>query len=66
MATKTQKWILAGKLIAENPSVKVRCPECEKDDLAVQDIKNVNNPLELERIMHCTTCGARNILRLRR
>lgn len=63
---KTQKWIEAGKIIAQNPNAKVLCPECGKNNLEVQDIRNENNSSELERIMECPVCKARNILRLRR
>ena len=66
MLTKTQKWIEAGKLIAENPDIKVLCPECEQNNLDVQDITNEHNSSELERIMYCPNCKARNILRLKR
>lgn len=66
MISKTQRWIEAGKLIADNPYVKIKCPECEQNDLEVQDIKNKYNPSEFERIMYCSNCGARNILRLKR
>ncbi len=66
MTTKTQKWIEAGKLIADNPEVKVLCPQCEQNNLEVQDVRNEYNSLELERIMYCSNCGARNILRLKR
>jgi Zn finger protein HypA/HybF involved in hydrogenase expression len=66
MATKAQKWIEAGKLIANNPKAKVLCPQCEENDLDVQDVKNEKNPSELERIMSCSNCGAKNVLRLKR
>ena len=64
--TKTQRWIEAGKLIAENSDTKILCPECEQKNLEVQDIRNEYNPSEFERIMYCSNCGARNILRLKR
>lgn len=66
MLTKTQKWIEAGKLIAENPDIKVLCPECEQNNLEVQDIRNEHKYSELERIMYCPNCKARNVLRLKR
>ncbi|MCQ1528818.1 hypothetical protein [Lutispora saccharofermentans] len=66
ISSKTQKWIEAGKLIAENPDAKILCPECEQNNLEVKDIRNDNNVSELERIMYCSNCGARNILRLKR
>jgi len=65
ISLKTQKWIEAGKLIAENPDAKILCPECKRDNLEVKDIKNEDNIAELERIMYCPKCGAGNILRLK-
>ena len=31
MSSKSQRWIEAGKILAENPKGKVLCPECERD-----------------------------------
>lgn len=66
MTEITQKWIDAGKILANYPEEKVLCPQCGQNYLNVQDVRNENNPLELERIMCCTSCGAKNILRLKR
>lgn len=65
-SNKTMKWIEAGKILAEDPNEKVQCPECEQNNLEVQDIRNESNPIELERSMHCPVCNARNVLRLKR
>lgn len=66
MNEKMNKWIEAGKQIAEDPDNQVVCPECGKSVLVVTDVRNEANPIELERIMSCTTCNAKNILRLKR
>jgi hypothetical protein len=66
MSKETQKWIDAGKLLAEDPHAQVLCPRFEDAFLEVQDIRNPRNPNELERILKCSKCGATNILRLRR
>jgi hypothetical protein len=66
MKSKSQKWIEAGKIIADNPNASIKCPECEQDDLVIQDIQNDYETFEIERIIYCKNCGARNILRLNR
>ena len=62
----TKRWIEAGKNIAVNPNAKVLCPVCQKAYLEVKDIKNANNPSEIERHMICPECGAHNALKLTR
>lgn len=66
MSSSTLEWIAAGKILSNNPEDKVICPECKKDYLKVQDVKNDSNPNELERYIFCQSCGSKNILRLRR
>ena len=66
MNDETQKWIDAGKLIAEDPRARVLCPRFGDSYLEVQDVRNPRNPEELERIMKCPKCGAMNVLRLQR
>lgn len=66
MATEIQRWIEVGKLLAEDPAARVTCPRCQDSSLEVEDVRNPNDPDELERIMRCRKCGAMNILRLRR
>ena len=66
MATETQRWIEAGKLIAKDRLARVLCPRFEHAYLEVEDIPNPADPEELERIMKCPECGATNALRIRR
>lgn len=64
ISSETQKWIEAGKILATDPKTKVLCPECEQNNLEVQDVRSKIDPNVLERIMYCPVCRARNILRM--
>lgn len=66
MSIETERWINAGKFLADDPHAQVLCPKCEDALLEVQDVRNPRNPDELERILKCPRCGTTNILRLRR
>lgn len=66
MKSKSQRWVEAGKVLAEDPTARVSCPRCENSTLEVEDVRNPNTLEELERIMSCGECGAMNVLRLRR
>ena len=66
MNEKMNKWIEAGKKIAEDPDSQFTCPECGDAILVVKDVRNEANPIELERFMSCPKCDATNILRLKR
>jgi len=62
MAQKSRRlWLEAGILLAENPTALVYCPECGKVHLYTQDFRNGD---VVEREMSCSSCGARNYLRL--
>lgn len=63
--TEIQRWIEAGKVLAQDPTARILCPKCQSEYLEVVDIRNPANPDELERIMRCPVCGAMNVLRLR-
>ncbi len=66
MSNITMKWIQAGKVLAQDSSKLVLCPQCEHTTLEVTDVINEVNPTEFERLMSCPICGAKNILRLKR
>lgn len=66
MVNETQRWIEAGKILAVNPDAQVMCPRFLDAYLEVQDVRFPDDPEKLERIMRCPTCGAMNILLLRR
>ncbi|MFZ6654950.1 hypothetical protein [Undibacterium sp. TJN19] len=57
-------WTNAGKLLAENTSSIVLCPVCAKENLQVKDIRSVENPFVVERVMSCPSCEEKNYLRL--
>lgn len=59
----TKKWIEAGKALISDPIVKVECPECGKATLAVQDIYDESNPVEIrERMIYCPLCKAKQFI----
>lgn len=64
MKLTTANWIEAGKILAVDTSKKVLCPECGAPHLKTKDITNNSNPNELERLMYCLVCGAKNYLLL--
>jgi len=66
MSEKSKKWIEAGKLLAVDVNASVICPECGLVKLTTADNINENNPQETERLIFCTSCGAKNYLRLKK
>ena len=60
--SERERWIEAGKTLAEDPAALVECPRCGNARLIVTDaaIDGV-----IERHMRCRKCGAYNALRLR-
>ena len=65
MSEKAKRWIEAGKLFAEDANAKVLCPECENVNLSTIDIVDVNDSQRIERAIFCSSCGAKNYLRLK-
>jgi DNA-directed RNA polymerase subunit RPC12/RpoP len=61
----SRRWVEAGKILAADPSAKVRCPQCGGGVLEVEDVGNPVNSDEFERYLRCPICGARNVLRMR-
>lgn len=64
--SETQRWIEAGKLLAQDPSAHVPCPRGDDGYLVVEDVRPASSPDVVERIMTCSRCGARNALRMLR
>ncbi len=60
----SKKWIEAGRILAENPEEKVKCPECGQNDLIVNELISKLEPGKKERMVYCPTCGAKNYIRL--
>lgn len=61
----TAKWIAAGITLGHDPKAGVRCPVCDRDDLAVMDVA-IEGTRKFERYMTCPNCSARNILLMTR
>jgi Zn finger protein HypA/HybF involved in hydrogenase expression len=55
-----KQWIEAAKLLGKEPTAAVRCPECGKANLKVEDI--LQDSKRIERRMHCPCCHAENFL----
>lgn len=66
MKEESQRWLKAGSLISRDPKSIVKCPKCQKVNLDVEDIRADSNPELIERYMRCSSCGAWNVLRIRR
>jgi predicted RNA-binding Zn-ribbon protein involved in translation (DUF1610 family) len=60
----TQKWIDAAKVLAVDPAVPVLCPVCGQANLAINDLRSVDVPSVIERVMECPNCGSLNTIRL--
>ena len=65
MSPVGKKWVEAGKILAEDPSRVVRCPERDDDVLTVHDEVFLDDPTMMERYMTCKKCDARNVIRMR-
>ncbi|MFO0588692.1 MAG: hypothetical protein U0441_14175 [Polyangiaceae bacterium] len=65
ISQSAKKWIEAGKILAQDPTSEVRCPERDDGVLRVQDVPIAGEPKRMERYLVCDTCGARNILLMR-
>ena len=59
---ESQRWIEAGKVLADDPTAKVLCPENGDGYLEVTDHVAATDPTKRERYMRCPVCGAFNIL----
>lgn len=60
------KWIHAGIALTSDVKSKVICPECEKVNLEFIDCENPQNLNEIERLIYCSNCGAKNYIRLKK
>lgn len=59
-----QRWIDAAKILIENPSALVRCPERDDGVLVVHDEVVREDSSLMERYLVCAACGARNVIRM--
>lgn len=61
-----KEWIDAAKLLAENPTIPVICPECRTRIIEVVEVDSPTNPLDIERYLTCPHCKVKTILRMKR
>jgi hypothetical protein len=59
-------WNEAAKLLAVDPTLRVRCPTKDDGDLLVHDVPFKEDSAGLERYLVCEVCGARNVLLMKR
>lgn len=62
---RLERWIDAGRILAQDPSAKVVCPECDTGVLMVQD-GYAPDGVRFERWMRCNVCGHANTMLMRR
>ncbi|WP_219836126.1 hypothetical protein [Paenibacillus sp. R14(2021)] len=62
-----EEWIDAAKLLATDPTISIKCPDC-KDHVLIEvvDIDSPLNTVEFETYMTCPRCKAQAVLRLQR
>jgi hypothetical protein len=60
----TERWIEAGKVLAKDPSARVRCPERDDGMLTVHDSVLVGDQTMMERRLVCDQCGAQSVIRM--
>jgi hypothetical protein len=61
ITSASKRWIEAGKILAQDPSALVRCPERNDGTLHVHDEITPDGKM-MERYLICETCGAQNII----
>jgi DNA-directed RNA polymerase subunit RPC12/RpoP len=64
-SSTTVKWVEAAKILAEDVTATVRCPERDDGRLIVSDQVFAAEPTMMERTLRCEQCGARNVIRMR-
>lgn len=62
MKKESRAWIEAGKILARDPEVKVRCPICGEEYLKVTDQPHGPESNHFDRYMRCPRCGATEVL----
>jgi DNA-directed RNA polymerase subunit RPC12/RpoP len=61
----TKKWIEAAKILSQDSSAIVPCPELNDGILIIHDEVFRDDPTRMERYLVCNKCGARNVIRMR-
>ena len=55
---KKDPWIEAIKQLHENRDASILCPNCELEDLQVEDLESALDQSVFERLLECPGCGA--------
>ena len=58
-----RRWVEAGKALAADPRAQVACPRHGDGFLVMDDVRNPQDPTQVERYLRCPACGAYNVLR---
>ena len=63
---REKRWIDAGIDLADDPHNLVNCPACQGQNLIVEDVPSDIDTEHFERYLKCPSCGAYNVLRLKK
>jgi Zn finger protein HypA/HybF involved in hydrogenase expression len=66
VSASSNLWLEAGITLGNDPSAIVKCPDCRKADLAVEDIPIAWQNPKIERQMKCPACGSHNYLLMKK
>ena len=66
MKSQWEKWVDVARLASEDPHAQIECPVCAASTLTVTDVAPFPDSGVFERYLECPSCGARNIMRMRR
>ncbi|WP_336774764.1 hypothetical protein [Paenibacillus sp. MMO-58] len=61
-----KEWIDAAKLLANNPNLSTKCPDCGNYILEVVDVDSPLNAVDFERYVTCPQCKAQAVLKMKR
>ena len=64
MSEDREQWLRAGAILAKDPSVRVKCPECGHYNLDVTD-KDIDES-HFERHIHCPECNGHEAILIRK
>lgn len=59
-----EKWVAAGISLAKNPTSKILCPVDKNHGYLTVSDHYIAGSAVFERIITCSKCGARNVLRM--
>lgn len=61
MTELSKKWIEIGLKLSENPTLKIKCPVCEKGYIEVVD-KPIPSTNKKDRYLICNNCKSWNVI----